>query len=109
LPSLIAIMVAVSSAGYAASAHDPSTEREAWFKSLRQPGSQIPCCDISDCSRTKASWRDGQWWAVVRGRWMPVPRDRELTTQSIDGDAYVCASQAVDRMIFCFVPPQLPM
>jgi len=105
----IAIGVVVAGLATGTSAHDTSTERGAWFKSLKQPGSEVPCCDISDCARTEASWRNGQWWAVVRGRWMPIPRDRELNGESIDGDAYVCASQAADRMIFCFVPPQLPM
>ena len=84
-------------------------DRAEWFKSLMMPGSQVPCCDISDCARTEAHWRDGQWWAKVRGLFVPIPRDRELNRQSIDGDAYVCASYAEDRMIFCFIPPLMPM
>jgi hypothetical protein len=40
---------------------------------------------------------------------MPIPRDRELNRKSIDGDAYVCASTAADRMIFCFIRPDMPM
>ena len=84
-------------------------DRATWFKSLKQPGSEAPCCDISDCERTEADWRDGQWWAIVRGVWMPVPRDRELSIPSIDGAAYVCSSYARDRMIFCFVPPNMAM
>ena len=84
-------------------------DRAAWFKSLKMPGSPVPCCDVSDCHRTDAEWRDGQWWAVVRGILMPIPRDRELNRKSIDGDAYVCASTAADRMIFCFIRPDMPM
>lgn len=84
-------------------------DRGAWFKSLMMPGSQVPCCDVSDCRRTDARFQEGQWWAIVRGQWMPIPMDRELRRESIDGDAYVCASSAEDRMIFCFIPPATPM
>jgi hypothetical protein len=84
-------------------------DRAAWFKSLMMPGSKVPCCDVSDCTRTEAQWREGQWWAMVRGLLVPIPRDRELNRESIDGDAYVCASYAEDRMIFCFIPPLMPM
>ncbi|MBZ0228608.1 MAG: hypothetical protein K8F58_09195 [Bauldia sp.] len=94
---------------WSAAAGVRAENRGAWFKSLKQPGSQAPCCDISDCERTVADWRNGQWWAIVRGLWMPIPRDRELSTPSIDGSAYVCSSYAKDRMIFCFVPPNLAM
>ena len=76
---------------------------DEWFKSLKQPGSGFSCCDISDCKRTEADWRGGQWWAVVSGEWTPIPRDKELDKQSIDGDAYVCSSP--NRRIYCFVRP----
>ena len=77
--------------------------RGAWFKSLKQPGSNTSCCDISDCKRTTADWREGQWWAVVAGEWTPIPEERELDKESIDGDAYVCSSPS--RHIYCFVRP----
>ena len=78
-------------------------DRHAWFKSLMQPDTGISCCDISDCRRTDADWRQGQWWAKVDGDWTPIPRNKELNRQSIDGDAYVCAG--TKRTIFCFVKP----
>jgi len=80
-------------------------DRGSWFKSLKQPGSGFSCCDISDCKRTEADWRGGQWWAVVSGEWTPIPRDKELDKQSIDGDAYVCSSP--NRRIYCFVRPDI--
>ena len=80
-------------------------DRGSWFKSLKQPGSGFSCCDISDCTRTEADWRGGQWWAVVSGEWTPIPRDKELDKQSIDGDAYVCSSP--NRRIYCFVRPDI--
>ena len=35
-----------------------SEDRGAWFKSLRQPGTGMSCCDIADCHRTVADWRE---------------------------------------------------
>ena len=80
-------------------------DRHAWFKSLTQPDTGVSCCDISDCRRTEADWRNGQWWAKVEGAWTPIPHNKELDRQSIDGDAYVCAG--MKRTIFCFVKPDM--
>jgi hypothetical protein len=78
-------------------------DRASWFKSLKQPGTGISCCDISDCKRTSADWRDGQWHAVVNGEWTPIPPEKELDKKSIDGDAYVCSSPT--RRVYCFIRP----
>lgn len=100
--------VASSAAGAAeANATSVTTDRHAWFKSLTQPDTGASCCDISDCRRTEADWRQGQWWAKVDGAWTPIPHNKELNKQSIDGDAYVCAGIA--RTIFCFVKPNMAM
>lgn len=79
-------------------------DRASWFKSLMQPDSDVSCCDVSDCKRTKAHWARGQWWAEVYGLEMPIPNSKVLDKKSIDGDAYVCAAPA-SRTIYCFVPP----
>jgi hypothetical protein len=78
-------------------------DRASWFKSLKQPGTGVSCCDISDCKRAEADWRDGQWHAVVNGEWTPIPPEKELDKESIDGDAYVCSSPT--RRIYCFIKP----
>jgi hypothetical protein len=78
-------------------------DRATWFRGLKQPGTDNYRCDVSDCRRTEAEWRHDQWWAIVQGVWMPIPRDKELTVKSIDGNAYVCSGWA--RVIFCFIPP----
>ncbi len=101
--ALLAGLVAACAFAFVASAG--AEDRGAWFKSLRMPNTGFSCCDISDCRRTDANWRDGQWWAVVDGAWTPIPPSRELDKQSIDGDAYVCASPT--RRIYCFVKPNL--
>lgn len=84
-----------------------SEDRGAWFKSLKQPDTGYSCCDIADCRRTDADWHGGQWWAVVSGEWTPIPAEKELDKQSLDGDAYVCSSP--NRRIYCFVKPTLAM
>jgi hypothetical protein len=101
-----------------------TVDRGDWFKSLTQPESGESCCDISHCFRTDADWREGGWWAEVRGRWVPVPRSRIVTdATSIDGSAYVCSTvmpmgfarpvpdeleaAILRESIICFVPPDM--
>lgn len=99
----IPLMVALFGLAVTAMAQ-PSSERSLWFKSLTQPGTGQSCCDIADCMKTSAEWRDGQWWADVRGTMKPIPPERVLkTTASIDGAAYVCSNPA--GQVLCFVPP----
>lgn len=97
---------------FAVSAANAEENRGAWFKSLKQPGTGVSCCDISDCHRSDAQWRGNQWWTVIQGRWTPVPPEKELSNKpSIDGDAYVCSSQypSSTPYIYCFVPPAMAM
>lgn len=94
------ILAGAASAGQA-------EDRGAWFKSLKQPVTGASCCDISDCRRAEAEWKNGQWWADVQGEWTPIPKDKELNKASIDGAAYVCSGLA--RRIYCFVPPTMTM
>ena len=108
MPPSLRLVGAFAAATIAASAAIAETQdRGTWFKGLKQPGTDNYCCDVSDCEKTEADWRDGQWWAVVQGRWMPIPRNKELAERSIDGEAYVCSGWA--RRIFCFIKPNMPM
>jgi hypothetical protein len=105
---LCILVAAMLPAGAALAAN--AGDKGDWFKGLKQPGTGLPCCDISDCRRTEAEWRSGQWWAIVRGEWTPIPRRREVHVQSFDGEAYVCTSQKrLPPSIYCFVPPILGM
>jgi hypothetical protein len=107
-------------AGQPAGAGDGSPSVDArrgdWFRSLMQPGKpDVSCCDISDCKRTVAEWKDGRWWADVRGKWRPIPAESVLVTpRSIDGDAYVCSAEEaradrhfIEPRIYCFIPPDI--
>jgi hypothetical protein len=94
-------------------------DRGDWFKSLKMPGTNESCCGVGDCLRADADWRDGQWWAVVHGKWRAVPQSKILASPfSIDGSAYVCAGSPpwtiggfppIEPPIYCFVPPNWNM
>ncbi len=106
----LALLGVASSVAAAAevNATSVSPDRHAWFKGLTQPDTGASCCDISDCRRTTADWRNGQWWATVDGQWTPIPQSKVLQNKpSIDGDAYVCSG--LSRTIFCFVKPSMAM
>ena len=83
----LASLVAVSFATVAR-----AEDRHAWFEGLTMPGTAIPCCDISDCRRTKADWRGGQWWATVDGQWTPIPPEQG-TDQTLDRRRRLCLRQ----------------
>lgn len=84
-------------------------ERGDWFRSLKQPGTGISCCDISDCRRTQAKWNAGLWTAIVRGHPRVVPKSKIIhNNPSLDGEAYVCAAEGGEpeaATIYCFIPP----
>ncbi len=97
---------------------DEMQSRRNWFQSLFEPGTDSPCCDVADCSRTVAEWRRDGWWAMVQGKWRSVPQASILKTpHSIDGEAYVCSAAPTDNVrvrtrqveppIRCFVPPNM--
>jgi len=80
-----------------------TADQDDWMRSLTRPDTKTSCCNLSDCSPTDADWRDGQWWAVIRGSWTPIPPGKVVKSPlSIDGEAWVCAGQTV---VFCFIPP----
>jgi hypothetical protein len=107
----VAIILAFALVGHA------ETNKGAWFKSLTQPGTGVSCCDVSDCKPTASEWRGDQWWAILRGKWTPIPPDKVLKQVSILEDAVLCASQPADYygsgheadpVIYCFSPPPMP-
>ena len=100
----------------------PNPAFSEWFKGLRQPGTSLPCCSISDCRRVDfriAS--DGRYEAMVEGQWYRVPNRFVLRQQENPvGKAVACYTTAFgygtmkggaydgDQIeILCFVP-ELP-
>lgn len=92
-----------------------AVDKSDWFQSLKQPRSGKSCCDIADCTRTRAEWRQGTWFAEILGKWREVPADTIVQKPpSLDGDAYVCTGYSLTMTlsrqyeapyIYCFVPP----
>lgn len=101
LAALAAVLIALLIAP--ALAQQPSLSD--WFKSLRQPGSMVSCCDESDCKRTKARIGPDGWEALTpAGDWIAIPEGRIVRPKSNPtGEPILCLSPG--RTIYCFVPP----
>lgn len=71
----------------------PNPELHAWFESLKQPGSNRPCCSISDCRFTAYEENGGHFEVIVDG-WKYIVPDA-VVVQADDnptGRAVVCYS-----------------
>jgi hypothetical protein len=83
-------------------------ENHDWYKDLRQPDSGYSCCNgrsdgrDGDCRPTRAYLNDdGVWYALLDGRWVPVPPRVVLKQLAPDGRSHICASRS--GMIYCFL------
>jgi len=79
-----------------------------WYQELKQPGTGLSCCNGTtngiegDCRPTRAYLNDdGQWYALLNGRWVPVPPRVVLKQLAPDGSSHICASK--NGMIYCFL------
>ena len=82
-----------------------------WFRSLRQPRTELSCCDRSDCRMVKYRIVDGHFQAFIGGEfsrwqnpphaWVDVPEDNVLHKHdNPTGEGVACWS---GRTIICFV------
>lgn len=82
-----------------ASAHDG--QHDDWFASLKQPGSNVSCCNLVDCK--PEPWRQTKtgYEVLIGGEWVEVPPEKILqqTTNPV-GHAITCHA---GKTIFCFV------
>jgi hypothetical protein len=83
-------------------------ENHDWYKELKQPGTGYSCCNgrsatsEGDCRPTRAYLNDdGMWYALLNGRWVPVPPRVVLQQLAPDGASHICASKS--GMIYCFL------
>jgi hypothetical protein len=83
-------------------------ENHDWYKELKQPGTGYSCCNgransaDGDCRPTRAYLNDdGMWYALLNGRWVPVPPRVVLKQLAPDGSSHICASKS--GMIYCFL------
>jgi hypothetical protein len=69
--------------------YDPALHN--WFESLRQPGTQLSCCSISDCHFTSYNQRDGHFEVTVDDWPYVVPDENVLlSTVNPTGKAVIC-------------------
>lgn len=83
-------------------------ENHDWYQELKQPGTGYSCCNGTtggiegDCRPTRAYLTDeGQWRALVDGRWVLVPPRAVLKQLAPDGRSHICASRT--GVIYCFL------
>lgn len=83
-------------------------ENHDWYQELRQPGTGYSCCNGTingvegDCRPTRAYLtEEGQWRALIDGKWVLVPPRAVLKQLAPDGNSHICASRS--GMIFCFL------
>lgn len=96
-----------------------------WFHSLLQPGTQHPCCDVSDCRFVEFRIRDGHYEVEIEGwRYVVEPSLIIPGIANPTGKGVACYTYGVfqpppppgvprDRPqdivdILCFVPPRPP-
>ena len=84
------------------------SENHDWYKELKQPDTGYSCCNgrsntsEGDCRPTRAYLSDdGLWYALINGRWVPVPPKAVLKQLAPDGRSHICASKS--GMIYCFL------
>ena len=90
-------------------------ERHDWYRALEQPGTGLSCCSgrrvapdggiEGDCRPTRAfRGDDGQWRAMIDGRWQAVP-PHVVLYPALNLEplyAHVCAS--LSWLVYCFLP-----
>ncbi len=73
-----------------------------WFNSLRQPGTGVSCCSISDCRPVDYRVSGAGYEVWIEGTWRQVPADKILQGRDNPiGRAVVCWTPALG--IMCFV------
>jgi hypothetical protein len=99
------LVIGLVFAGFAAHARPPEDADPAlspWFEGLRQPGTGVSCCSISDCRPTDSRVVGDHYEALVGGAWRPVPPDRVLPRMdNPTGRAVVCWTPYTG--IMCFI------
>jgi hypothetical protein len=83
-------------------------ENHDWYQELRQPDTGYSCCNGAvngiegDCRPTRAYLTDeGQWRALIDGKWVLVPPRAVLKQLAPDGRSHICASRS--GVIYCFL------
>jgi len=89
---------------------------EEWYKSLKQNGSDKPCCSIADCREVPYDIRGGHYWILVENKWWKVEDSKILTVANPTGHAVACYLMSFiaddpiydlrdDLLLYCFIKP----
>jgi hypothetical protein len=83
-------------------------ENHDWYQELKQPGTGYSCCNGTangiegDCRPTRAYLtEEGQWRALIDGKWVLVPPRAVLKQLAPDGRSHICASRS--GVVYCFL------
>lgn len=111
--AIAAIIVLISTMSFAAPppGTDLNSPTSKWFESLKQPGTGIGCCSISDCRPVDSDQdADGTFIAIIEKKQVKIPKDKVLLTRNPIGKAVACYTiywdpPEVEHInILCFVP-----
>lgn len=75
-----------------------------WFQSLKQPGTSISCCSISDCRPVEYRLAKDGYDALVNGHWVRVPAGKVLHHTANPTAQGILCQQPFGGSILCFVP-----
>ena len=82
---------------------NPDPRLRAWFESLIDQESMLPCCGEADCRAVEARVAVDHHEAFVRGAWLRIPVEKVVhRTDNPTGGAILCWSPALG--VLCFVP-----
>ena len=89
---VLALPIVLSvTASYARPPENTNLIYSLWFEHLHQPGSGLPCCDISDCRQTESRIVGSHYEALVEGKWIAVPPETVVDqSDNPTGHAVVC-------------------
>jgi hypothetical protein len=94
----------------------PDPGLQAWFRALKHPSTQLPCCSISNCRFSPYTVQDDHYGIKIDG-WTYVVPDASVIRNVVNPfrSAVVCYSNEgigvpeppfQDTLrIFCFLPP----
>jgi hypothetical protein len=86
-----------------------------WFNEQTSPENGRSCCSVADGHETQEQIRDGQYWVLIEGKWLPVPPSRVIHNKGnpvgrpvvwyqIFSSSDDNGSVAPEVNILCFVP-----
>lgn len=114
--SFFSLIPLTASSHYDGPSFDPHIQN--WYKSLKQPGTNVGCCDVSDCHNLESDHykvdKNGKWSILIDSSWIEVPENVILKhKKNPTGYAVACYydssgdGDAKSVYFYCFVPPML--